>query len=97
MKPTPRSIKWLLALFAGITLCAAGSKAPAQIGDDVLRFEGHSYLVTNVAFSPDGKRLLVQSGDGVTIHDATTGKKVTRLEDPTQPTRGACSALTASL
>jgi WD40 repeat protein len=82
MKPTPRSIKWLLALFAGITLCAAGSKAPAQVGDDVLRFEGHTLLVTTVAFSPDGKRLLVQSGDGMTIHDATTGKKVARLEDP---------------
>ena len=82
MMPTPRLSKWFIATIAGVAICVAGSKTPAQVGDDVLRFEGHSYLVTTVAFSPDGKRLLVQSGDGVTIHDATTGKRLAKMEGP---------------
>jgi len=77
---TPRLSKWLIATIAGVALCVAGSKTPAQVGDDALRFEGHTLLVTTVAFSPDGKRLLVQSGDGVTIHDATTGKRLAKME-----------------
>ena len=82
MTSTPRLSKWLIATIAGVALCVAGSKTPAQVGDDALRFEGHTLLVTTVAFSPDGKRLLVQSGDGVTIHDATTGKRLAKMEGP---------------
>lgn len=82
MMPTPRRSKWFIATITGVAICVAGSKTPAQVGDDALRFEGHTLLVTTVAFSPDGKRLLVQSGDGVTIHDATTGKRLAKMEGP---------------
>ena len=82
MSSTRRFVERLLALVAGFTLCITGTKSPAQVDDNALRFEGHTCSVTNVVFNPDGKRLLVQSGDGVTIHEATTGKRLARMEVP---------------
>jgi WD40 repeat protein/serine/threonine protein kinase len=53
----------------------------AQTGQLVLTLEGHTYPVTSVAFSPDGKRLASASRDEtVKVWDAQTGQLIRSLQ-----------------
>jgi len=53
----------------------------AATGDEVRRFEGHTFVVNSVAFSPDGTRLASGSiGGTVRLWDTATGDEVRRFE-----------------
>ena len=48
-----------------------------QTGKETLSFKAHATVLTSVAFSPDGKRLVSSSYDPtVSVWDATTGKNL---------------------
>ena len=50
-------------------------------GREIRKFEGHSYWVNLVAFSPDGKTALSGSGDKtVRLWDLATGREMPELE-----------------
>jgi WD40 repeat protein len=47
----------------------------AQTGQELLTLKGHTNLVTSVAFSPDGQRLVSGSADDtVKVWDASLGE-----------------------
>ncbi len=54
-----------------------------QTGKVSLTLKGHSFVVDDVDFSPDGKRLLTASGDGTAkVWDSATGEELLTLKDP---------------
>mgnify|MGYP001029167783 CR=1 FL=1 len=51
-------------------------------GRPVATLTGHTHLVKDIAFSPDGKRLATASDDGtIRIWDTATRKTITALRD----------------
>ncbi|OAI41529.1 hypothetical protein AYO40_00410 [Planctomycetaceae bacterium SCGC AG-212-D15] len=56
-------------------------QAPAELGEEPRRLEGHQSFVTSVAFAPDGKTLASGSWDKtVRLWEAVTGKEIRRLD-----------------
>jgi WD40 repeat protein len=49
--------------------------------EELRRFEGHAGPASPVAFSPDGRLVLAASPGGVTVWDATTGRRLWRLRE----------------
>lgn len=81
MNRVRRSAKALLLSFAACqALLLSCPQGHAQIGEDALKISGRDYGVWTVAFSPDGKRLLVRSLEGVMIYDAVSGKILGEME-----------------
>jgi len=66
--------KYLAVLLVMVTFCGCG-------GEELQTLTGHAKLVTSVAFSPDGKRIVSGCRDGeARIWDAETGKKTLTLK-----------------
>jgi WD40 repeat protein len=51
-----------------------------QSGKDVFSLKGHTEVVTAVAFSPDGNRIVSGGGQTVKIWDAQTGQEILTLK-----------------
>ncbi len=78
----------------GIKLVTAGGYVPydqyknktayvwdAQSGKQLLALEGHEKGVSNAGFSPDGRRILTNAGDGTArIWDSTTGVQIALIK-----------------
>lgn len=52
----------------------------ARTGQQVRTFAGHRWPVTDLVFSPDGKRLLTTSFDRTNLWDVETGERLFQLE-----------------
>ena len=79
-----RNNRWLLLSAAGLLLLLTSSGPRGQEAKNaglLLRtFQGHSKAVNNLAFSPDGKRLVSVSDDAtVRIWEPNTGKELHML------------------
>ena len=71
--------KWLVGTFG-----ASVGVWEVATGKEVVPTAGHQTRVGELAFSPDGKRLLTLSADSI-VWDAGTARQLCRLEDPKVP------------
>jgi hypothetical protein len=74
-----------------LAVVPADNKAPtpAELAGEVRQFIGHTDSIENVAFTPDGKRLVTVSQDATArVWDVATGRETAKFTGHTEPVRG---------